>query len=134
MRDKVWRIAARRVGSCFADSVEVPRLRLASSPRSLSASGINSAVFRIADRVLLRAPDRRRRIRRMLRRVNAMTPVVGGTPIEAPTFSYPGRARVAENHAFSGAATYARRASQIGRTVETIAGIYVDSAFFICSA
>jgi predicted permease len=90
--------------------------------------GINSAVFRIADRVLLRAPDGVANST-MLRRVNTTTPVIGGTPIESPTFSYPSARAVADNRAFSGAATYAsaRLKSADGRDV---AGIYVDSGFF----
>jgi len=91
--------------------------------------GINSAVFRIADRVLLRAPvgvsDPSE-----LRRITASTPVTGAAPVEMPTFSYPVARLVAESRAFSRASTYASTRGLRSVDGREISGIYVDSSFF----
>ena len=91
--------------------------------------GINSAVFRIADRVLLRAPvgviDPSG-----VRRISGSTPVIGGAPIEAPTFAFPAARIVAESRAFSRASTYASTRGLRAQDGREISGIYVDSSFF----
>ena len=91
--------------------------------------GINSAVFRIADRVLLRAPvgviDPS-----AVRRVTASTPVAGSAPIEAQTFTYPAARLVAESRAFARASTYATTRGLRAEDGRDISGIYVDSSFF----
>jgi predicted permease len=91
--------------------------------------GINSAVFRIADRVLLRAPvgvvDPSG-----VRRVSASTPVTGAPPVETPTFTFPAARLVADSRAFARASTYASTRGLKSQDGRDISGIYVDSSFF----
>jgi predicted permease len=91
--------------------------------------GINSAVFRIADRVLLRAPtgvvDAS-----SIRRVGSIAARVNGPVTEVSTFSYPEARTLIDSRAFGAAAIYAT-----GRVLKLadgreIAGAYVDSGFF----
>src|SRR5690348_8255898 len=68
--------------------------------------GINSAVFRIADRVLLRAPSGVADAS-SIRRVGSIAARVNGPPTEVSTFSYPEARTLIDSRAFSTAAIYA---------------------------
>ncbi len=91
--------------------------------------GINSAVFRVADRVLLRAPagvvDAA-----SLRRVITSTPFAGGAPVESGTMSYPDAESILDSRAFRRAAAYAFARTPRLAGGREISGVYVDSGFF----
>ena len=91
--------------------------------------GINSAVFRIADRVLLRAPSGVADAS-SIRRVGSIAARVNGPTTEVSTFSYPEAQTLIESRAFSTAAIYAAgRGLKLADGREFI-GAYVDSGFF----
>ncbi len=91
--------------------------------------GINSAVFRIADRVLLRAPagvvDAS-----AVRRVGTIPARVNGTATEVSTFSYPDARALIDGKAFKTAAIYALGRGLKSSDGREVAGAYVDSGFF----
>jgi predicted permease len=92
--------------------------------------GINSAVFRIADRVLFRAPNGVT-APSALRRVGIISTNVRGTPSEVSTFSYPDARMLADSRAFAGVAMYASPSrAQKSADGREVASIYVDSGYF----
>jgi predicted permease len=91
--------------------------------------GINSAVFRIADRVLLRAPSGVS-VPGSLRRLTALTPQNSSAPIETQVFSYPEARSILDSRAFSEAGMYAYARSVRTTDGREQVGVYVDSGFF----
>ena len=91
--------------------------------------GINAAVFRVADQVLLRPPEGIDRPHE-LRRIEAAVSLGGGPVQRATTFSYPDVERVRASAAFSTmtATTPPRLATDGGGRELGIA--YVDAAYF----
>jgi predicted permease len=91
--------------------------------------GINSAVFRIADRVLLRAPTGVADAS-SIRRVGSIGARVNGPQTEASTFSYPDARALVDSKAFGRAAIYAFGRGLKSADGREVAGAYVDSGFF----
>jgi predicted permease len=92
--------------------------------------GINSAVFRVADRVLMRAPAGIAEPG-ALRRVTALqSNSKQSMPIESQMLSYPQARGVAESRAFARAALYSPARGLLTRDGREASAIYVDSGFF----
>ena len=91
--------------------------------------GVNSAVFRVADRVLMRAPagvgDPW-----SLRRANAVFASTPSGPTEGNTVSYPQARLISESRAFTRATTYANARGLHLEDGRELAGVYVDSGYF----
>lgn len=91
--------------------------------------GINSAVFRIADRVLMRAPAgvvAPRALRRVLVAISSGKRV----PSQSSVMSYPQARAVADSRAFARASVYANVRGLRWPDGREVVGIYVDSGYF----
>jgi predicted permease len=91
--------------------------------------GSNSAVFRVADRVLTRAPAGVRDAG-ALRRVSILRSNGSSAPIESQNMSFPTARAVADSKAFGSVALYAPMAGVQTADGHDIAITYVDSGYF----
>lgn len=91
--------------------------------------GINAAVFRVADQVLVRPPAGVSRPHE-IRRVEAMVTLGGGSPQRATIFSYPDAVRVIDGQVFERAATYSLPRIQADESGRELGVSHVDAGYF----